>query len=160
MKHSSTIFLKAVVLLIGLPVLAICIFWLPGLADIYDGKDSEAAYVLYPVFICAYASAISFFFALYQAFRLLGYIDKNTAFSSLSVKALKKIKFSAVAIGVLYGACMPFLYFIAEADDAPGLIVIGLVIIFASAVIAAFAAVLEMLLKSAMEIKMENDLTV
>jgi capsular polysaccharide biosynthesis protein len=45
-------------------------------------------------------------------------------------------------------------------DDAPGAIVIGLVIIFASIVIAVFAAVLEKLLRTAIDIKSENDLTI
>ena len=48
----------------------------------------------------------------------------------------------------------------AEIDDAPGIIVIGLVIIFASMVIAVFAAVLQRLLQEAIDIKSENDLTV
>jgi len=48
----------------------------------------------------------------------------------------------------------------AEADDAPGLIVIGLLIIFGCLVVAIFAAVLQKLLKTAIEIKTENELTV
>lgn len=55
---------------------------------------------------------------------------------------------------------MPVFYLMAEIDDAPGIIVIGLVIIFASMVIAVFAAVLQKLLKEAIDIKSENDLTV
>ena len=48
----------------------------------------------------------------------------------------------------------------AEVDDAPGLIILGMVIIFASMVIAVFAAVLQRLLQEAINIKSENDLTV
>lgn len=55
---------------------------------------------------------------------------------------------------------MPFVYFLAEKDDAPGLIIIGFVPIFASIVIAVFAAVLQRLLQEAINIKSENDLTV
>lgn len=55
---------------------------------------------------------------------------------------------------------MPVFYLMAEIDDAPGIIVIGLIIIFASMVIAVFAAVLQKLLKEAIDIKSENDLTV
>ena len=101
-----------------------------------------------------------FYFALYQAFKLLSYIDKNKAFSELSVKALKNIKYCAITISILYVVVMPFVYLVAETDDAPGLIVIGMVIIFASMVIAVFAAVLQRLLKEAIDIKSENDLTV
>ena len=55
---------------------------------------------------------------------------------------------------------MPIFYLIAEADDAPGIILIGMVIIFAALVIAVFAAVLQKLLQEAIDIKSENDLTV
>ena len=48
----------------------------------------------------------------------------------------------------------------AEVDDAPGLAVVGMVPIFASLVIAVFAAVLQRLLKEAIDIKEENDLIV
>ena len=107
-----------------------------------------------------YVSAIPFFVALYQAFKLLSYIDKNKAFSELSVKALKNIKYCAITISGLYVAVIPFFYIIAEVDDAPGLILIGMVFIFASFVIAVFAAVLQRLLQDAIDIKSENDLIV
>jgi hypothetical protein len=48
----------------------------------------------------------------------------------------------------------------AEVDDAPGLILVGMVPIFTSLVIAVFAAVLQRLLQEAIDIKSENDLTV
>ncbi|REK61420.1 MAG: hypothetical protein DF221_15940 [Brevibacillus sp.] len=87
-------------------------------------------------------------------------MDQNKAFSELSVVALQKIKYCAITISILYMAGMPLLYLMAEADDAPGIIVIGLVLIFASMVIGVFAAVLQKLLQEAIEIKAENDLTV
>ncbi|MNV37964.1 hypothetical protein D3C71_1295000 [compost metagenome] len=107
-----------------------------------------------------YASAIPFYIALYQAFKLLGYIDKNNAFSDISVKVLENIKKCAITICGVYVAGMPLYYLIGEKDDAPGIIVIAMVMIFASMVIAVFAAVLQKLLKEAIDIKSENDLTV
>ncbi|MNP58015.1 hypothetical protein D3C76_1528910 [compost metagenome] len=55
---------------------------------------------------------------------------------------------------------MPLFYLLAEKDDAPGIIVIGMVLVFAGMVIAVFAAVLQKLLKEAIELKSEIDLTV
>lgn len=158
MKKGSTLFLKGVVLLIGIAVLALCVFLL--FVIVKKPVNPEYVSLLYPVLTGMYLSAIPFFVALYQAFRLLSYIDKNTAFSNLSVVALKKIKYCAASISILYGLCMPFLYMIAEKDDAPGIIVFGLVFVFASFVIATFAAVLQRLLQEAIDIKSENDLTV
>ncbi|MCM3618943.1 DUF2975 domain-containing protein [Sutcliffiella horikoshii] len=156
----ETIFLKLAVLLIGTPVLALCIFWLPWFSREAAEQYPKLAFWQYPFLIGVYITAIAFFMALYQALKLLSYIDKNNAFSDLSVKALKTIKYCAIIISGLYVVFLPLFYFIGEIDDAPGIIVLGLVIIFASAVIAVFAAVLQKLLKNAIEIKSENDLTV
>ncbi|AEH49500.1 DUF2975 domain-containing protein [Parageobacillus thermoglucosidasius] len=158
MKQGSTLFLKIAVFIIGTPVLALCIFGLPWLAN--NPVNPDYAHILYPILIIMYVSVIPFFVALYQAFKLLSYIDKNKAFSEISVKALNKIKYCAITISGLYVVGMPFFYILAELDDAPGIILIGLVVIFASMVIAVFAAVLQRLLQEAIDIKSENDLTV
>ncbi|RRN67016.1 DUF2975 domain-containing protein [Peribacillus simplex] len=160
MKQVSTIFLKIAVILIGMPILALCIFLVPGIAKFAAELYPDMAYLKYLVLIDLYASAIPFYFALYQAFKLLSFIDKNKAFSELSVRALKKIKYCAITISSLYVAGMPLFYLMAEMDDAPGIIIIGLVVIFASMVIAVFAAVLQRLLQEAIDIKSENDLIV
>lgn len=158
MKYGSTLFLKIALFLIGTPVLALCIF---GLIKLMNNPVNPAyAYILYPILIGMYVSAIPFYLALYNAFRLLNYIDENKAFSQISVKALKNIKYCAVTISSLYVVLMPFVYLVAEKDDAPGLIIFGMVPIFASMVIAVFAAVLQRLLQEAIDIKSENDLVV
>jgi hypothetical protein len=156
----ETFFLKFVVVLMGLPVLALCIFLLPGIAEYFGELNPKLDFLQYPFLIGLYVTAIVFFVALYQTLKLLSYIDKNQAFSELSVKALKNIKYCAITISALYVVFMPLLYLMAEVDDAPGIILIGMVIIFGCMVVAVFAAVLQKLLKNAIDIKSENDLTV
>ncbi|MBA2876223.1 DUF2975 domain-containing protein [Thermaerobacillus caldiproteolyticus] len=156
----ETLFLKIAVILIGIPVLALCIFLVPEIANYAAELFPDNAYMKYLVLIDLYATAIPFYFALYQTFRLLSYIDKNKAFSELSVKALKVIKYCAFTISGLYVVGMPLFYLMAEVDDAPGIMLIGLGIIFASTIIAVFAAVLQRLLQEAIDIKSENDLTI
>ncbi|TDL62804.1 DUF2975 domain-containing protein [Paenibacillus amylolyticus] len=158
MKRGTTIFLKLAVFLIGVPVLALCIFGIPWLAN--NPVNPNYAGALYPIVIIMYVSIIPFIVALYQAFRLLSYIDKNEAFSLMSVKSLKTIKYCAIVISSLYFVMLPFVYVVAEKDDAPGLILMGMVPIFASLVIAVFSAVLQRLLQEAIDIKSENDLVV
>jgi len=160
MKRGSTLFLRMAVILIGIPVLALCIFVVPEIAHFIAELYPEHTYLKYLVLIDLYAAAIPFYFALFQAYKLLGYIDQNKAFSELSVRVLKKIKYCAIIISGLFVVGMPLYYLIAEKDDAPGIILIGLALIFASMVIAVFAAVLQKLLKEAIDIKSENDLTV
>jgi hypothetical protein len=158
MKRYSTIFLKIAVIMIGLPVLALCIYGIPWLVK--NPVNPDYTHILYPIVAGLYLSSIPFYIALYQAYKLLCYIDGNMAFSQTSVDALKNIKYCATVVSTLYVVMMPFVYLVADKDDAPGLILFGMVPIFASLVIAVFAAVLQRLLQDAIDIKSENDLTV
>lgn len=160
MNQVTTLFLKIAVIFIGIPILVLCIFLVPELANIAAKLLPEFAYIKYLVFFVFYASVIPFYFALYQAFKLLTFIDKNKAFSQISVIALKKIKYCAITISSLHVLVLPLFYLFAEKDDAPGVSFIGLVVPFASLVIAVFAAVLQKLLQEAINIKSENDLTI
>ena len=138
----------------ALGVLAICGLVLPQTIGSFDlgGYD--------PILLGMYVPAIPFFIALYQSLKLLGLIDKNKAFSEHAVEAIKKIKYCALVISGLYAAGMPYIFYVADKDDAPGVVAIGLVIIFASVVIAIFAALLQKLLQNVIDIKSENELTV
>ncbi|KMN43277.1 MULTISPECIES: DUF2975 domain-containing protein [Bacillus] len=160
MKQGSTLFLKTAIFLIGIPVLALCIFLVPKIGNYAAELYPDIASIKYLVLINLYATVIPFYLALYQALKLVSFIDKNNAFSKLSVRALKKIKYCAVTISILYVVGMPLFYLVAERADAPSIIILGMLLIFASMVIAVFAAVLQRLLKDAIDIKSENDLTV
>ena len=153
MKQCSTLFLKSVIYLMGLAVLGLCVI-------IAGVSISGNAGMYLPMLLVMLIAAIPFFIGLYQGLLLLGYIEKGTAFSELSVKAIKNIKYCAFTISVLYAAGMPYIIYVADKDDAPGAVMMGLVFIFAPLVTCVFAAVLEKLLRNAIDIKAENDLTV
>ena len=156
MKIGSTLLLKAVILFIGMVVLAICAIGLPVAIRAELAGDFDYL----PILLGLYVPAVPFFIALYQAFKLLNYIDASKVFSNASIATLKNIKFCAVVISSLFAICMPYVLYVAQNDDAPGLALIGLVIIGASFVIAAFAALMQQLIQNAVDIKAENDLTV
>lgn len=163
MKKGSTLLLKLAVIVMGIPVLLIAVLILPKIvleAMGFIGEGMQLPWIVLGLMAIMYISAIPFYMALYQALKLLGYIDRNEAFSELSVGSLKKIRNYAFTISGLYAIALPFIFMIAEWDDAPGLALLGLVIVGASLVIAVFAAVLQRLLKQAIDIKQENELTV
>lgn len=160
MNRGSTFFLRGAVIAIGLVVLALCVFALPAIWRAVPGEYPNHAYVFYCVLIAFYAAAVPFFAALFQAMRLLSYIDANKAFSKLSVKALKRIAYCALAISAVFVANLPFMYIWAENDDAPGLVIVGMFMVLAPFTVAVFAALLQRLFQQAIAIKSENDLTV
>jgi hypothetical protein len=154
MHKVSTLFLRSVIVLMGLAVLATCIFALPA------GIASDKVGYYRPILIGMYLPAIPFFIGLFQGMKLLGYIDRNQAFTGSAVEALRNIKYCAAAISAMYAAGLPYIYYAAERDDAPGVIVIGMVISFTAFVIATAAALFQRLFQNAVDIKAENDLTV
>src|SRR5712671_2288757 len=96
MKRSSTMFLQAVIVLIGIGALAI-LLWEPHI----EGRNAHATlfeiYFKDPFLAFAYVASIPFFVALYRAFKVLGYIGQNKPFSQATVKAMWTIKFCALA---------------------------------------------------------------
>lgn len=153
-ERGSTNFLRLAITGIGLLTLLACVWALP--AGIMD--DNTGMYK--PILVGMYVPAIPFFFALYQAWKLLGLIDRSEAFSEGSVQAVRNIKFCAGAICALYALGFPYIFHVADRDDAPGVVAITLGIIGSTFVIATFAAVFQKLLQNAVDIKRENDLTV
>lgn len=156
MKRGSTNILRAAIGLLGLVVLGICVFVLPqGIRSEADGDFDYG-----PIMIGLYVTAIPFFIALGQTFKLLNYIDNNRPFSEVSVKALRAVKYCALTISGLFLLGSPYVFHVADRDDAPGVFAIALLVIGTSFVIATSAAVLQQLVQKAIDLKEENDLTV
>ena len=159
MKRSSTIFLQVVVVLIGIGALAF-LLWEPHI----EGRNVHATlYEIYfndPFLAWAYTASISFFVALYQAFKLLGYIGRNEVFSLGSVRTLRTIKYGAITIVGFSVPAEAYLFIVRPGDDIAGGVFMGILISFISIVVATAAAMFEKTLQSAVDIKFENDLTV
>lgn len=159
MKKTSTIFLQVVIVLIGIIAIAIMIRF-----PLTEGRAANLdLFNIYadPFIIYGYLSSIAFFVALYQAFKLLGYVRQNKVFSLNSVKALRTIKHCAIILSVL--VMMAGLYIRISydgSDDPAGFLAMSIVITFISIVVATVAAVFERTLQSAVDIKSENELTV
>ena len=156
----ETMILKIAVIMLGIPVAALSVLLLPWIARDAAQSSIRMAYVIYGILILMYISVVPFFAALYQGFRLLGYIDSNKAFSELSLKSIQKISSCAAAISIIYLFAMPLFYIVAEIDDAPGVILVGMIFVFAPLTVTVFAAILKKLLKNAIDLKNDNELTI
>lgn len=152
-------FLQIVIVLIGIVALAIMIRF-PLTEGRAENLDLIGIYTD-PFIIYGYLASITFFVALYQAFKLLGLIEKNKVFSPHSVRTLRIIKYCAIILSVLIlVAALYIRIFHAQDDDPAGFIAVSIVTTFISIVVATAAGVFEKLLQRATDIKSENDLTV
>jgi hypothetical protein len=159
MKKSSTVFLQAVIVLIGIAALAL-LLWEPHL----EGRNVHATnfeiYFQDPFLALVYAGSIPFFVALRQAFKVLELVADNKIFSREAVKSLRTIKYCALAIIGFVAVEEVFILLNHGSDDPAGGVFMGVLITFGSIVIATAAAMFEQVLRNAVEIKAENDLTV
>ena len=160
MKRGSTIFLQVVIVLIGIGALA----WLIRFPQTEGRATNLDLFGIYwdPVIAYMYVASVPFFVALYQAFKLLGYIGQNEVFSLSYVRALRTIKYCAIAgIGfIVVGEAWLFTITMGGTDDPAGPRALGIIFTFVSIVIATAAGVFEKLLQNAVEMRLENDLTV
>jgi hypothetical protein len=154
-KRGSTTFLKVIICLSGIAVLALCI-WLPEIAVRDARVHPDTAYFLIPFLVCAYGFCIAFSVALYQAYKLLTYIEKNNALSELSLKSLKIIKkcaFAVIFLILLGIVSLRVLSQVTDSDDAAGPTSLCLMGILATSIIIAIVDALQKPLINVLEIQ-------
>src|SRR6476659_7930619 len=153
-KRSSTAFLQIVIVLVGIGALAI-LLWEPHI----EGRNAHATlfeiYFKDPFLAYAYIASIPFFIALYQAFKVLEYVRQNKTYSQATVKALRTIKYCAIAIIGFVAVSVIFIMF-ADKDDRPAGVFMRILVAFPSIVIATAAAMFERILQNAVDTKSEN----
>jgi len=156
MKQSSTIFLQVVIVLIGIVALAIMIRF-PSTEGRAENLDLFSIYSN-PLILYGYAASIPFFMALYKAFKLLGYIGQNKAFSLNSVRTLSSIKYCAIVLSILIVLAGIYIRIFHNKDDDPaGFLAMCIVTTFVSLVVATAVAVFEKILQNGIDIKSENE---
>lgn len=148
-------------MLIGIGALAL-LLWEPQIEGVNAHATNFEIYFKDPFLALVYVGSIPFFFALYQAFKVLGYAQQDKVFSPEAVKALRTIKYCAIAIIGFVVLEELFIILSGNQDrENPGApIFMGILITFPSIVVAAAAAMFERILQKAVDLKSENDLTV
>ena len=159
MKRISTVFLQAVIVVIGMVALAILIRF-----PLTEGRATNLdLFSIYsdPFILYGYAASIAFFVALFKAFKLLGYIGQNKVFTSNSVGTLRSIKYCAIILSILIVTAGLYIRICHDKEDDPaGFLAICIVTTFVSIVVATAAAIFEKVLQNAIDMKSENDLTI
>ena len=149
MKHISTLFLKVSIIFIA-AVVFLAFIRFPQIEGRAKDLDLISIYKD-PVIIYIYIASIPFFVALFQAFKLLGLVDKDKVFSQTAVKAVMSIKYCAISIVAFFVGAEVYLFIVerGKSDDVAGGVMMGFLIIFASLIVAATANVFENILQKA-----------
>jgi hypothetical protein len=158
MNFGATLFLRAVLVLLGIGV-----FTLLLVEPHFEGRNANATvfeiYFKDPFLAYLYVGATPFFVGLYHAIKVLGYAERNKEFSPSTLSSVRTIKYCATTLlAFVVGA--EIIIIAQESDDHAGGVMIGVFIAFVAIVVATAMTVLERTLQKAVDLKSENDLTV
>ena len=148
MKNVSIIFLQVFTVFVGVVVLTLLIR-LPLLEGRAQNLDLFSIY-FDPFSLYGYGVSISFFVALYKAFKLFGYIRQGEMLSQDSLKALRVIKYCAITFSILIVMAGVYIaIFHDKEDDSAGFLALCIIFTSISIAVAIVVTRLEKMMQSA-----------
>ena len=159
MKRSELVgWLKGIIVIASAMGAILCFVIAPFLGNGIALANQEIAYLYWPCLIFVWVTAVPFYVALVESWRICGEVQKGRAFCERNVKRLKQISRLALAECIIYFAALAFL---AVSNLLhPAVLLLILVILCIGFAIAVFAAVLSHLTAKAGALQDENDLTI
>ncbi|MBN2299710.1 MAG: DUF2975 domain-containing protein [Acholeplasmataceae bacterium] len=151
MKKYAIVLLKIVLLLIAIAIIALSVIGIISL--IQDPINPIYGHILYPIVIAIYLSTVLIYMAFYQTYRFLKLIEDKLIFSNTSIHHLKKIKWCGLIFAFLYLVALPFFYLLANADDAPGVIFVGMIPLVGGFIVYLFAEIMIKITDEGIELK-------
>lgn len=107
-------------------ILALILGGIGGYALLTEGNaDPQYAPVLYPIVAILYIWLIPLCFCLVRGIRLLNLTEKGKFLSAAAEASLSKLLRPLLICTALFICMLPFVYQLAQLDDAPGLVIIG-----------------------------------
>ena len=144
-------------MLIGIGTFALML-WEPNIEGRNVHSTLFEVYFKDPFLAYAYIASIPYFMVLYQAFKVLGYVRQNKTFSQATLKALRTIKYCALAIIVFVAVSVIFMIF-GDRDDRPAGVFMRILITFPSIVVATAAAMFQRKLENIANLTSKSGLT-
>ncbi len=142
MKKISATLLQAVIVLIGIAVLALMI-WIPQTEGRAANLDLFSIYAD-PLILYGYVASIAFFAGLYKTFRYVGLIGEDKAYTLNAAGALKAIRYCALALCLFIVGAGLYINMNHHPDDDPaGFYALCIMATFICMVVATVASKLE-----------------
>ena len=158
MRKNYVLFLKAVLILFGVGLLAFAVFLLPKFAEMAANYYTELRYLKIPGLIFVYCTAVPFYIALFRGVRICDTILQSDPFSRKNRKAFTIAGVCALIVALMYYGGTLALVFLQV--DRLIIYIVGVLIGSCALIFTLLCAVLDQLLAKAIEIREENDLTV
>lgn len=142
MKKRLTLFLQMTIVLFGISAL-VFLLWEPHI----EGRNAQTTlfqiYFNDPFLAYAYTSSMALFIILFESYTLLEYVKQHTLFSQNAIKAVRTIKYSAMALTAFILVPLLYLVIARPEDDIAGGVAMSLFLIIISVVITFAAKIFE-----------------
>jgi hypothetical protein len=140
--------LKAALIGLSLPLLFLCFYGLPFVVIDTFRQHHEMGEIIYPVVFLLYILSVPYFYVLILGFKLLINFNQGKIFSQNSHEIMKKINFSLIIVSSALIIIQPFLYVMAQREDAPGILLLGLIFTFGAVVLTLFSFLFKFIIAS------------
>lgn len=147
--------LKAALFVIGLIV-----FLFTTILAFQFFKEGVGKPVVVIFFSSVILSVILGFRVLFLLNQILTCIEHLEAFSQKTLQLVSKVKNTILTISFFFLGILPFFYQVADSEDAPGVMVIGLVVAMIPFVAYIFSQIVEELFKNATSLRIDSELTI
>ena len=158
MRSNKTSILKFSIVILALTVLYLSVFWLSKTISAYQSDYHNLLTVLNVIKYGLYTSAIFFFVGIYFILELINLIEKDIFFSKKALNNLSFLKYIIFTILVLYSSVLLYVYI--RVGFIKSIFIVGGLVIFITAFLIIFIEIFIQLLEKAVNIKLENDLTI
>lgn len=135
MKKLSVLFLKLSIFVLMIPVIGFGLYGLFWLSR--NPVNPRYDQMIYPVLAGIYLASIPCLFAGVLLYQLVSHVGNDSLTMKIKESILKKLRTAAVTSGIIFTLMLPFIFMIAQEDDAPGLIIMAGVPILISMISAA-----------------------
>lgn len=135
MKKYSVLFLKLSIILLMIPVILLGgygLYWLSR-NPVHPRYDQ----MIYPVLSGLYLASFPVIYAGIKFYQLLSLVGKDRLNLDTKEDILSKLIKAAISVGAIFMLMLPFVFMIAEEDDAPGLIIVAFMPVMISTIFAA-----------------------
>ena len=125
--HTMSCILRGIIGALFLPMLFLCCFYFPY--GFYLSLTGEISLDIFQIVLIAivYLIAVPYVLILLKSNQVLYYFQKEIYFNDKIIDYFRKISYNFGIIIILYLIAIPFLYVIADREDAPGMLLLALV---------------------------------
>lgn len=151
-----TFALKTLIYIVGLPIMILGGFFMFEIIDFAFELWNQMFFLKTLIYVVLIFSGVLYLFILFKVTQVIHQYEKHEIFSLYTQKLFIYSAFSAFIISIIYALLLPIFYIVADLDDAPGFVLIGLFFVVLAFALALLFYVISNIIKQASDLEEES----